>query len=226
MSFGTLDNMNSTLIKCERCPRLVEFREKVATRRNRFSDEIFWSKPVLGFGEIGSRLLILGLAPAATGGNRTGRVFTGDKSASFLFSCLYEIELSNKADSVSKDDGLVLKELYLTAVLKCVPPGDKPSREELKNCEDYLSFEIESMKNLKAVLVLGKVAFDSYRKYLKAKGVVVSDIVFGHGLSYSIDGVRLFCSYHPSPRNVNTRRLTKDGMISLLNEIKKFISSS
>ncbi|MEM1813716.1 MAG: uracil-DNA glycosylase family protein, partial [Thermoplasmatales archaeon] len=117
MKFNSLSEMNSVLVQCTRCPRLVKFRVEVASMRKKFSGEDFWSKPVPGFGDINSRLLILGLAPAATGGNRTGRVFTGDKSASFLFSCLYEVGISNKPDSISIDDGLILKDAYITAVL-------------------------------------------------------------------------------------------------------------
>lgn len=226
MKFQSLDGMNSVLIRCIRCPRLVKFREEVAGRRSKFQGETFWSKPVPGFGDINSNLLILGLAPAATGGNRTGRVFTGDKSASFLFSCLFGVGLSNKPDSLFKNDGLRLENAYLTAVLKCVPPEDKPLREELLNCEDYLSFEIDSMKNLKAILALGKVAFDSYKNYLRKTGKKVSHLTFGNGKNYDIDGVRLYCSYHPSPRNVNTGRLGRNDMVVLLTTIRDYISSS
>ena len=221
MKFESIDEMNSKLIQCTRCPRLVKFRTEVANRRSRFLGEEFWSKPVPGFGSIDSRLLILGLAPAATGGNRTGRVFTGDKSASFLFSCLYEVGLSNRPDSISRDDGLALMDLYITAVLKCVPPGDKPENGELENCREFREYEIESMRNLKVVLALGKIAFDTFRKYEKTKGYDVSDVQFKHGASYSIGNIRFYGSYHPSPRNVNTGRLTRNAFISLLSEIKE-----
>ncbi len=225
MSFKSLEEMNSKLVRCRRCPRLVKFRVAVAKRNSRFLGESFWSRPVPGFGNIDSRLLILGLAPAATGGNRTGRVFTGDKSASFLFSCLYDVGLSNKPDSVSKDDGLRLEDLYITAVLKCVPPSDKPTRQELSNCSDYREFEIEHMKNLKVILTLGKIAFDICKAYYKSKGYDVSGLVFKHGAAYRLGGVWLYASYHPSPRNVNTGRLTKVRFVNVLSEIRdKFLS--
>ncbi|MGC8562473.1 MAG: uracil-DNA glycosylase [Thermoplasmata archaeon] len=225
MKFESIEEMNSKLIQCIRCPRLVKFRTEVANRRSRFLGEEFWSRPVPGFGDIDSRLLILGLAPAATGGNRTGRVFTGDKSASFLFSCLYEVGLSNRPDSISRDDGLVLKDVYITAVLKCVPPGDKPENIELENCREYREYEIESMKNLKVVLALGKIAFDTFKRYAKTKGYDVSDVQFKHGASYRLGNIQLYGSYHPSPRNVNTGRLTREAFISLLSAIReKFLS--
>ncbi|MEM0133925.1 MAG: uracil-DNA glycosylase [Thermoplasmatales archaeon] len=225
MKFESLEDMNSKLVQCTRCPRIVKFRTEVANRRSRFLGEEFWSKPVPGFGNIDSRLLILGLAPAATGGNRTGRVFTGDKSASFLFSCLYEAGLSNRSDSVSRNDGLVLKDLYITAVLKCVPPGDKPESIELENCREYREFEIESMRNLKVVMALGKIAFDTFKKYAKTKGYEISNLHFKHGVPYKVGNIWLYGSYHPSPRNVNTGRLKKEELVALLNEIReKFLS--
>lgn len=220
MRFESIEQMNSKLILCTRCPRIVKFRVEVADRRSRFLGEKFWSKPVPGFGSIDSRLLILGLAPAATGGNRTGRVFTGDKSASFLFSCLYAVGLSNKADSTSRDDGLKLDQLYTTAVLKCVPPGDKPLPDELENCRDYREFEIENMKNLRVVLALGKIAFDTFKGYLKGKGFDVSEMQFKHGVGYRVGKILFYGSYHPSPRNVNTGRLTREQFINVLQEIK------
>lgn len=225
MRFDSIAEMNSELTKCVRCPRIVKFRTEVANRKSRFLGEEFWSKPVPGYGNIDSRLLVLGLAPAATGGNRTGRVFTGDKSATFLFSCLYEVGLSNREDSVSRDDGLLLEHLYLTAVLKCVPPGDKPLPDELENCRDYREFEIESMKNLKVVLALGKVAFDTFKAYLKGRGFSVSGLQFKHGVGYRVGGIWFYCSYHPSPRNVNTGRLTRAQLVEVFKEIKQKLSS-
>ncbi len=224
MKFSSIEEMNKEMIECKLCSRIVKFREEVAKRPGRFFGDNFWSKPVPGFGQSDAKLLILGLAPAATGGNRTGRIFTGDKTASFLISSLYEVGLSNKPDSVSKDDGLIIENTYLTAALKCVPPGDKPKREELINCSRYLHFELDNLKNLNAVLVLGKIAFDSYINYLRYKGYNTNGIKFGNGLFYDINGVRLFCSYHPSPRNVNTGVLKRDNFIKNLREIKEYIN--
>lgn len=225
MKFETIEEMNSRLIMCTRCPRIVKFRVEVANRRSRFLGEEFWSKPVPGFGNLDSKLLILGLAPAATGGNRTGRVFTGDKSASFLFSCLYEVGLSNRQDSISRDDGLKVEKLYTTAVLKCVPPGDKPERDELENCRDYREFELEHMKNLKVVLALGKIAFDTFKGYAKRRGYDVSEMQFKHGVGYLVGNIWFYGSYHPSPRNVNTGRLTRQEFMRVLREInERFLS--
>jgi len=224
MKFSSIEEMNDHLIDCKLCPRIVKFREEVAKRPGRFNGENFWSRPVPGFGFTDAKLLILGLAPAATGGNRTGRIFTGDRTASFLISSLYAVGLSNNQDSISRNDGLVIEDTYLTAALKCVPPGDKPKREELHNCSRYLYFELDNLKNLIAVLVLGKIAFDSYIGYLKYKGYNTRDIKFGNGLFYDIGKIRLFCSYHPSPRNVNTGLLRKEEFIKNLNEIKEYIN--
>lgn len=225
MKTESIEEMNSRLVGCERCPRIAKFRVEVASRRSRFLGDEFWSKPVPGFGNEESKLLVLGLAPAATGGNRTGRVFTGDKSASFLFSCLHEVGLSNKPDSTSREDGLVLDDLYLTAVLKCVPPGDKPTNLELENCREYLELEIQSMKSLKVVLALGRIAFDAFRKYLKSEGFDVSDIHFKHGVGYRVGGIWFYGSYHPSPRNVNTGRLSRQALVDVLREIMdRFLS--
>lgn len=223
MNFDSVEAMNSQLINCKRCPRVVEFRTQVAKRRSRFAGQEFWSRPVPGFGNIDSSLLVLGLAPASTGGNRTGRVFTGDKSASFLFSCLHRVGLSNLSDSLSRDDGLVLKNLYITAVLKCVPPGDKPTRQELTNCTDYREYEIESMHNLKVVLALGRIAFDTFKGYLRTRNFDVSGMDFKHGIGYRVGRIWFYGSYHPSPRNVNTGRIKQQDLIKVLEDIKEKI---
>lgn len=224
LTFKSLEDMNSSLINCRLCPRIVKFREEVASRPGRFFGQEFWSRPVTGFGSKDAKLLILGLAPAATGGNRTGRIFTGDKTASFLVSSLYTVGLSNRDDSVSRNDGLIISDTYMTAALKCVPPGDKPTKEELVNCSRYLYFELDSLKNLRAVLVLGKIAFDSYTGYLRNKGYSTRNLRFGNNLFYDIAGIRLFCSYHPSPRNVNTGVLKRNEFIENLREIKEYIN--
>lgn len=224
MAFKSIEEMNEILINCRKCPRLVNFRESVASRKNKFSGENYWSRPVPGYGNHNGRLLILGLAPAATGGNRTGRIFTGDKSAEFLVSCLYTAGFTNMDKSEKRDDGLVYYDAYVTAVLKCVPPNDKPKNDELDNCRPYLTYEIDTMKNLKAILVLGRIAFESLKKHFKSKGLNVSGMEFKHGTHYDLDGIRVYCSYHPSPRNVNTGRIKKEDLISLLKEIRAYIN--
>ncbi len=223
--FSSIEEMNGILINCRKCPRLVKFREDVALRKNRFFGEKYWSKPVPGYGDINGKLLILGLAPAATGGNRTGRIFTGDKSAQFLVRCLYKTGFTNMDRSEKIDDGLVYYSTYVTAVLKCVPPNDKPNRDEIENCFPYLRFEIDSMKNLKAILVLGRIAFDVLKKYFKEKGIDIRNVEFKHGESFSVNGIRIFLSYHPSPRNVNTGRINEESFIRVLEEIKRYIGS-
>ncbi len=221
--FSSIIEMNSILLDCKKCPRLVKFREEVALRKNKYFGEKYWSKPVPGFGDINGKLLILGLAPAATGGNRTGRIFTGDKSAEFLVKCLYRVGFTNKDKSERMDDGLVYYSTYVTAVLKCVPPDDKPDSVEIENCFPYLKFEIDSMKNLKAILVLGRVAFNVLKNYFRENGINLKNIEFKHGESFSVNNIRIFMSYHPSPRNVNTGKITEKSLIEILEEIKSYI---
>ena len=184
----------------------------------------YWGKPVPGYGDPGSRLMILGLAPAAHGGNRTGRVFTGDKSAEFLFRCLSAAGMSNQAESESRDDGLEL-DGYMTVAVKCVPPGDKPTAEERNNCARHLSSEIELLPNLKIVLGLGKIGFESFLHYTRNyHEVKMKDYPFKHGVGYKLpSGVTLYGAYHPSPRNVNTKRITFDMMVTFLNKLKNEI---
>lgn len=223
MIFNSLEELNSNLISCQKCPRLVKFRVEVGINNRRFRGEKFWSKPVPGFGDINGELLVLGLAPAPTGGNRTGRVFTGDKSAEFLIKNLFEAGFANQPISISIDDGLKLYNTYITAALKCVPPDNIPTKEELKNCSLYLHNEIDLMPNLKAILTLGRIAFDSLKNYLDEKGLDTRHLKFQHGKHYDINGLRIYCSYHPSPRNVNTGVLSKEMFLNLLMEIREYI---
>ena len=220
-----INNINkivNDIIACRECSRLVSFREEIATKKRKSYEKWeYWGKPVPGFGDINSKLLILGLAPAAHGGNRTGRVFTGDKSADFLFKCLFEAGLSNNKESLSKNDNLILKG-FMTVAVKCVPPGDKPTSNERDNCSKYLNEEIKLMRNLKIVLGLGKVGFESFLRYTrKSHDIKMKDYPFKHGVGYDLpNNVRLFGAYHPSPRNVNTNRITFDMMVSFLKKLK------
>lgn len=220
MVYRNFDEFIRTVVECRRCERLVRFRVEVASKRAKFSGHDFWSKPVPGFGDINGRMLILGLAPAATGGNRTGRVFTGDKSSDFLVDCLHEVEITNQSESVSTDDGLEYRDAYITAVLKCVPPNDKPLPEEIKACSDYLTYEIDTMKNLKVVLTLGTVAHTGFNRYMRARGYDVRGRKFINGQVYDYGDFVEVCCYHPSPRNVNTGRLTREGFIAVLRKAK------
>ena len=184
----------------------------------------YWGKPVPGYGDPKSKLLVLGLAPAAHGGNRTGRVFTGDKSADFLFRCMHAAGLSNQPNSDSMDDGLRFKG-YMTVAVKCVPPGDKPSAEERNNCAKHLSSEIKFLPNLKIVVGLGKIGFESFLHYTRNDHELkMKDYPFKHGEGYTLpNGVTLYGAYHPSPRNVNTKRITFDMMVAFLNKLKNEI---
>lgn len=218
---NSINFLNEHIINCVKCKRLVKFREKVANEKTkRFSNEKYWGKPVIGFGDKKAKIIILGLAPAAHGGNRTGRVFTGDKSAEFLFKCLFKAKMSNQPNSDNIRDGLLLNNIYMTPVLKCVPPNDKPTAHELKNCFSFLIQEFKYLKNAKVLLALGKVAFDSCLKlfYLKK-----SEYKFIHGNYYSINKqLKLFACYHPSPRNVNTKRINESMMLEVLKKLKEF----
>ena len=222
----TLSNLNKTITRCTKCERLVNFREKIAKeKRKQYIDQIYWGKPITGYGDQKAKLLMVGLAPAAHGGNRTGRVFTGDKSADFLFSCLYKTGFANQPNSTNKNDGLVLKNMYLTTALKCVPPEDKPTSKELKTCFNYFNEEISYLKNVSIIVALGKIGYDAclnyYKQYYEIKN---KDFIFSHGSKNILPDKKLLIgSYHPSPRNVNTGRINQNKMVKLLNNIKEIL---
>ena len=223
---NSLEILNNKIIKCTKCNRLVRFRKKIAVeKRKQYSHEKYWGKPITGYGDHKANLLLVGLAPAAHGGNRTGRVFTGDKSAEFLFRCLFESKLSNQPTSKHKEDGLKLYNTYLTAALKCVPPGDKPTSSELKNCFNFFRKEIDFLNNIKIIVALGKIAFDACFKFYKQNYTLKnSDYVFGHGAQYQLPDKKILIGcYHPSPRNVNTKRINKQKMVNLFEHVKKLM---
>ena len=215
--------LNKTIINCKKCRRLSDFIKKISTeKRKQNIDEIYWGKPVTGFGDVNARLLILGLAPAAHGGTRTGRAFTGDKSSDFLFKCLYKTKISNQPYSINLKDGLKLKSTYITNILKCVPPGDKPTTVELNNCSEYFNSEVTNLKNLKTIVTLGKVAFDNCMKFYKIKYNFLKKFKFVHGKNFILpNNIQLISSYHPSPRNVNTKLISERMMIELFKKAKK-----
>tara|TARA_X000000950_G_scaffold224327_1_gene270400 strand:- start:2301 stop:2981 length:681 start_codon:yes stop_codon:yes gene_type:complete len=218
-----LNELNKTIIKCKKCPRLVKFIKKVSIeKRKQNIDEIYWGKPVPGFGDINSKLAIIGLAPAAHGGTRTGRAFTGDKSGNFLFKCLFEVGISNTPFSINLNDNLKLKSTYITNILKCVPPEDKPLIGEISNCSKFFNEEILSLKKLRVIVTLGKVAFDNCIKLYKQKYNIRNKFTFKHGETKLLpNGLIILSSYHPSPRNVNTKKISEKMMISLLKKAKK-----
>lgn len=197
--------------ECRRCPRLVEYREKVAREKRRaFREWTYWGRGVPGFGDPKARLFILGLAPAAHGGNRTGRVFTGDRSGDFLFAALHEAGFANQATSVNREDGLKLKEAYIAAAVRCAPPANKPLPKEIANCRGYLRTELRILKP-RVILALGRIGWDAYLDLLKEEGKIESraDYRFGHGVEKAMpDGTRLVGVYHPSQQNTQTGRVT------------------
>ena len=217
--------LNKTIVKCKKCPRLTDFIKKISLeKRKQNMNEKYWGKPVTGFGDIKAKLMIIGLAPAAHGGTRTGRAFTGDKSGDFLFKSLYSTKISNQNFSEKAGDGLKLKSTYITNILKCVPPGDKPINEEIIKCSNYFSKELEYLKDLKVIVALGKVSFDSCLKIYKKKFKINQKFEFKHGKKYVLPDNRiLIACYHPSPRNVNTKVLTLP-MINQLFRKAKIIS--
>ena len=179
----TLLKLNKSIINCQLCSRLVAFREKIAKeKRRQYINEIYWGKPITGYGDSEAKLLMIGLAPAAHGGNRTGRVFTGDKSADFLFKCLFKAGFSNQPISINCKDGLKLKNLYLTAALKCVPPGDKPTSVELKTCSQYFRREMQILQKINTIVALGKIAFDACLNFYKQDFTIQNkNFIFKHG---------------------------------------------
>ena len=215
--------LNKTIVKCKKCPRLTNFIKKISLeKRKQNFNEKYWGKPVTGFGDVNARLMIIGLAPAAHGGTRTGRAFTGDKSGNFLFKSLYSVKISNQDFSENKDDGLKLKSTYITNILKCVPPGDKPMNEELIQCSNYFIKEIDYLKKIKVIVTLGKVAFDNCVKIYKKKFIINNKFEFKHGKKYLLpDNKILIACYHPSPRNVNTKVVTHAMINSLFKKAKK-----
>jgi uracil-DNA glycosylase family 4 len=202
-----------TIITCERCPRLRSYCRSIAEKKRRaYIDQTYWGLPVPGFGDPGARVLILGLAPGAHGANRTGRMFTGDGSGDFLYPVLHEAGFATRPTASSIDDGLRLRNLWITAAARCAPPQDKPTPEELRNCSSHLAAEIAALTRLRVTVCLGKIAFDRYLAYLHEKGIITrkSEYSFAHGAHYSLpNGTHLLASYHPSLRNTNTRRLDR-----------------
>ena len=222
-----LQVLNKEIVRCRKCPRLVAYREKVAREKRRmFRDWTYWGKPVPGFGDSRAKLLILGLAPAAHGANRTGRVFTGDRSGEFLYKMLHKAGFASQPISLHRDDGLRLHNAYVTATIRCAPPGNKPSPEEIENCRGYIERELEVLRP-KAVLALGQIAWDAYLDILKRRGAIPSRATFpfSHGAEVALPGglPKLFGSYHPSQQNTQTGRLTETMFLRVLRRIGQYL---
>jgi len=225
---GALQVIQEEVVECRKCPRLVKYREKVAREKRRaFREWEYWGKPVPGFGDPRAKLFILGLAPAAHGGNRTGRVFTGDRSGDFLFEALHKAGFANQATSVRRDDGLQLKGAYIAAAVRCAPPENKPLPSEILHCRGYLERELEILRP-RAVLALGRIAWDAYLEVLKQQGQIASraGFVFSHGAECAIaeDLPRLFGVYHPSQQNTQTGRLTQAMYARVLGRIRRYLA--
>ena len=209
----TLDDLHARITDCRRCPRLVRWREAAAKKPpRRYLGLQYWAKPLPGFGDPHARLLIVGLAPAAHGGNRTGRMFTGDRSGDWLYGALHATGFANQPNSDHRDDGLKLSDCYITAAVHCAPPGNKPSLVEFNRCRPYLVEELKLFSHARVVIALGKIAFDAFLAAYQENGGVVPKPrpKFGHGLSIELpNGPRLISSYHPSQQNTFTGKLTR-----------------
>jgi uracil-DNA glycosylase family 4 len=214
--------LNHEVVECTRCPRLVAYREQVAREKRRaYRDCSYWGKPVPGFGDAEARVLVLGLAPGAHGSNRTGRPFTGDASGKFMFPVLFETGFANQPNATDRGDGLVLKDLYITAAARCAPPENKPTPQELAECSQFLDREIAGLEKLKVIVALGKIGFDAYLNYLKRRGLIVNraGYLFKHGAGYRLpDGKVLLASYHPSNQNTQTGKLTREMFVEIFKE--------
>ncbi len=220
--------LEKEIITCRKCPRLVEYREKVAQEKRRaFRDWTYWGRPVPGFGDPHADLFILGLAPAAHGANRTGRVFTGDRSGDFLYAALHKTGFANQPTSLHRDDGLTLNNSFIAAAVRCAPPANKPLPSEILNCRGYLERELALLRP-KVVLALGKIAWDAYLDVLKSQGVIASraKFVFAHGAVAKLpgDGPRLVGAYHPSQQNTQTGRVTPAMYAKVLRRIRQLLA--
>ncbi len=202
-----LDQLQKQIESCERCPRLVEWREQVAeTKRASYSDQTYWGRPVSGFGDPRARIAVMGLAPAAHGANRTGRMFTGDRSGDWLYRALYRAGLANQAESVSSDDGLELNDVWVTNAVKCVPPDNKPTAVEQNTCRSFLTDELDALTNLRVLVALGGIGATAVARHFDLR----PRPKFGHGVEVAISNdVTLLCSYHVSQQNTFTGRLTE-----------------
>jgi len=220
----TIKRLNETILQCMKCPRLVRWREASARHPpRRYLGEKYWAKPLAGFGDPKARVLIIGLAPAAHGGNRTGRIFTGDRSGDWLYGALHEAGFANQANSDHRRDGLKLTDCYITAAVRCAPPGNKPTLAEFNRCRPYLIQELKLFRQLRVVVVLGRIAFDAFLTAHLASGGVVPKPrpKFAHGVAHDLPGgIRLVCSYHPSQQNTFTGKLTRPMFQSIFQQAR------
>lgn len=225
-----LDLLNEEVIHCRRCPRLVVYREAVASsKRRQYRDWTYWGRPVPGFGDPRARLFVVGLAPAAHGGNRTGRIFTGDRSGDWLYEALFRYGFANQPHSIHRDDGLILSGCYVAAVVRCAPPGNKPLPSEFDNCRPYLVEELRLLQKLRVVVALGKMAFDHYLRACRDLGLTIPSpaLRFGHGVQHDLPwGITLIGSYHPSQQNTFTGKLTRPMFHGIFQQARALIDKA
>jgi uracil-DNA glycosylase family 4 len=227
-SLGILDH---EIVECRLCPRLAAYREEVGRiRRRAYRDQTYWSRPVPGFGDPAARLLIIGLAPAAHGGNRTGRMFTGDRSGDYLYRALWEAGFANQPTSVDRNDSLRLQDAYITAPVRCAPPDNKPTLQEIQTCRPYLVRELALLPNVKLVVVLGGIALNAYLSILQDGGYIAAraPFRFAHGAAYTTHpgSPLVLASYHPSQQNTSTKRLTAEMLAEIFHRARRLIDQS
>ncbi|MBV9406801.1 MAG: uracil-DNA glycosylase [Acidobacteriaceae bacterium] len=225
---GLLSILNREIVNCFRCPRLVAHREEIGrVQRRAYREEQYWSRPVPGFGDPNAPLLIVGLAPGAHGANRTGRMFTGDRSGEFLYRALWQAGFANQPQSTSREDGLRLKDAYITATIRCVPPDNKPARDEVLNCRPFLVREMAILRNVRLVVPLGGIALDAYLSVLQDAGKIRSraKFRFAHGAEFHThqDGPLVLTSYHPSQQNTSTGKLTADMLRDIFKRARSMV---
>jgi uracil-DNA glycosylase family 4 len=230
-----LENLQSIVTNCRKCPRLVAYLKEVSLHKpKRYRDWDYWSKPLPSFGDPNARVLIVGLAPAAQGGNRTGRMFTGDRSGEWLFNALYQFGFANQSNSLRRDDGFRLEDCYITATIRCAPPKNKPLPEEIENCRPYFLSELDLLEKIKVIVPLGQIAFVQTLKSLRLEGSSIPPLSFGHGKLYRLPfrtqtselrTITLITTYHPSQQNTQTGKLTRPMFHRVFEMIKEKVRS-
>ncbi len=225
---AAVEALQDRVVRCQKCPRLVAYLKEVSDHKpKRFRDWDYWSKPLPSFGDPGARILIVGLAPAAQGGNRTGRMFTGDRSGEWLFGALYAFGFANQPNSSRCDDGFALRDCYITATIRCAPPQNKPLPEEIENCRPYFLKELDLLKRIQVIMPLGQIALTQTIKSLRSKGVEIPALTFGHGKVYPLpNGQTLITTYHPSQQNTQTGKLTKPMFHRVFEMVKKRLEAN
>ena len=222
-----LDRLQNTVIRCRKCPRLVGYLKEISRHKpKRYREWDYWAKPLPSFGDPNARILVIGLAPAAQGGNRTGRMFTGDRSGEWLFEALYHFGFANQPKSLRRDDDFALSDCYITATIRCAPPENKPLPEEIENCRPYILRELDLLKKIQVIVPLGQIAFTQTLKSLRYKGLELSPLTFGHGKVYDLaKDLTLITTYHPSQQNTQTGKLTRLMFHHVFKMVKEMLES-